>query len=104
MIRNDYYFLDGGINWVETFIKDETVHLSIAKEIDSRKSIAGHINGSDSRFIIARLAKKNNDTEYVNFFIFCCPESTPARLKMIMSSSKASVIAAAMSQGIFIDK
>jgi hypothetical protein len=54
------------------------------------------------RFIATKAPKSTG--ELLSLFIFSCPENVHVRIKMTMSSAKASVIAAAGDKGVAFDK
>lgn len=53
-------------------------------------------------FVAAKLTKVDGTS--LSCFIYFCPEETPVRSKMTMSSSKASVLAAAGEHNVTFDK
>ena len=67
------------------------------------EKIPSYLNSEEARFILLRLKSEKNDSVHT-IFIFFCPENIPVRVKMTMSSSKASVIALINSNGIEFDK
>jgi hypothetical protein len=52
------------------------------------------------RFLALRLPDPATEASSAFYFVYSCPETTPVRTKMTMSSSKATVLAAASGQGI----
>lgn len=103
---------NGEVNWVEMYLNQETVELGMAKTVDVKEPLQSHVNESDGRsgnlhtsshlcrFLALRLPDPANNAKSVFYFVYSCPESTLVRTKMTMSSSKATVLAAATSQGI----
>jgi len=89
-------------NWVEMTLESETVSLLSAKNVSTSSKFQQHVSEEQASFIAVRLPKSTG--EIVSFFIFSCPENVPVRSKMTMSSSKASVLAAAQQQGVTFDR
>lgn len=106
----------GEVNWLEMYLNQETVELAEAKEVDPKEPLQSHVCSTDARseislvcitsltscrFLALRLPDAVSDSSSPAFyFVYSCPEATPLRTKMTMSSSKATVLAAASAQGI----
>mmetsp|Transcript_6225 Transcript_6225/g.9388 ORF Transcript_6225/g.9388 Transcript_6225/m.9388 type:complete len:343 (+) Transcript_6225:92-1120(+) len=92
----------GEVNWVEmTLNSSEEIDLVHEKVVDTNSTLQAHISSTDARFIAIRLSKSSSSC-FV--FLFSCPENTPVRMRMSMSSCKASVLAACSSKGISFDR
>jgi twinfilin len=95
-------FQNGNKNWIEMTIDGEIVALVRAESVTESTNLRSVVSNEIATFIAAKLTSSTN--EIITFFIFSCPEEVPIRMKMTMSSSKASVLAAAREQGIQFDK
>lgn len=93
-----------GCNWVEMTVESETVQLKQARFVSVGDSLQDYIPNDSASFIAIKLPKLGSNNEIITIFVFSCPENTPVRTKMTMSSSKASVLAAAQSKGLVFDK
>lgn len=98
------------INWVDMYIENEEVQLSVAKKVDTSTSLAEHVSPSSGRFLAVQVSPTNStvfsssSVNVLNYFIFSCPDEIQVRMKMTMSSCKASVLATASNQGIKFEK
>jgi twinfilin len=110
----------GAVNWIEMYLNQETVELAEAKEVDPKEPLQSHVCSTDARcdlssvvhhppslplsllgrFLALRLPDPDSPSSAAFYFVYSCPESTLVRTKMTMSSSKATVLAAASAQGI----
>lgn len=89
-------------NWVELQLgtgegKEECIHLVSASLLAPESRTQPLITAADARFFLFRPAISDEDTAV---FVYSCPEATPIRKKMTMSSTKASVLAVAAELGI----
>lgn len=87
----------GEVNWVELAVTDEVIQLRSSQIAPEGSSYASLLSDDHAVFVAARLDGKG-------LFLFVCPEGVPVRVKMTMSSSKASVLAAATQIGVVFDK
>ena len=103
-------FKDKDINWVDMYVENEEVQLSDAKKVDTTMSLTEHVSPTSGRFFAVQVPTlhstvfQSSAADVVNFFIYSCPDEIQVRMKMTMSSCKASVLAAATSQGIKFEK
>lgn len=89
-------------NWVELTVANESIELISSQNISDLSNLTPHINADEARFYLAKL--NGEASSITTFFIFSCPESTPVKMKMTMSSSKVSVISAAKEYGLTFTK
>lgn len=100
-------FKNKSSNWIEMTVEGETVSLVGSQQVPNLCSGAGtslqsYVSDSEARFIMARQARPADGE--LSFFIFSCPEGVPIRQKMVMSSSKATVISIATEAGLLFDR
>ena len=95
---------EGEFNWIEIIFENETLKLSGTDNVNKDDtSWAKYIRSEEPRFYIFCLPKIDSE-ETVLFLCFFCPETAPVRLKMTMSSSKATLIAHITSLGLKFKK
>ena len=96
------------INWIDMYVENEEVQLDCAKRVDTSSPLSDHISPSHGRFVAVQFPTTNSTVfstvDFVNFFVFSCPDEIQVRMKMTMSSCKSSVLAAATLQGIKFEK
>lgn len=103
-------FSDGQCNWVEMNLVGEKVNLITTKSVKDGESLQQFLSADQSSFLAIKLPRKSGLTvgaaqpEFLSLFVFFCPDTVLVRIKMMMSSSKASVIAAAQERGVSFDK
>eukprot|EP01039_Chlorochromonas_danica_P004912 gene4912-5388_t len=95
-------FKEGSVNWIEVTINNEVIELLHSRSLPSDGGFNQYVDDETASFIITKLEK--SDGTSLSLFIYFCPENTPIRLKMTLSSSKASVLASAAEQGITFDR
>eukprot|EP01031_Cornospumella_fuschlensis_P028284 gene28284-34152_t len=95
-------FKAGDVNWLEMNVANEVVQLINARTVGEEGGYAQYLDNSRACFVAAKLTKA--DGTALSCFIYFCPEETPVRAKMTMSSSKASVLAAAGEHNVAFDK
>eukprot|EP01114_Cavostelium_apophysatum_P020170 TRINITY_DN6689_c0_g1_i1.p1 TRINITY_DN6689_c0_g1~~TRINITY_DN6689_c0_g1_i1.p1 ORF type:complete len:292 (-),score=88.47 TRINITY_DN6689_c0_g1_i1:2-877(-) len=91
----------GTANFVELEIDDskEKVNASPAKSVSGISELKGHLKEDEPRFYI--YAKNTVGTTPSTFvFIYCCPEKSPQKLRMVYSTSKPGVADQVTSLGI----
>jgi len=101
-------FASKSVSWVEMKVENEEVQLVSSKLLAQGESLQALVSEEDARFIMMRLSSSSSSSSAaasstpssLTFFVFSCPENVPVRQKMTMSSSKASVLAAAMANGL----
>lgn len=100
------------INWVDMYVENEEVQLAEALQVDASQPLGHLVSGSSGRFIAVQVptpsssgeAAEGQTSNVLNFFVFSCPDEIQVRMKMIMSSCKSAVLAAATCQGIKFEK
>lgn len=100
-------FKNGVCNWIELTVVSEEIQLLAKPQSITTEEVGMHLTKESACFIALKLRKKtsaSNVDSDINFFVFFCPDEAPVRVKMTMSSSKASVITAARKQDLFFDK
>ncbi|CAN0026607.1 unnamed protein product [Ascophyllum nodosum] len=85
-----------GVNWVEMRMDGEQVAIVEAKNVPETASLETLVNQDEPRFVLLR-------REDIKFLVYSCPEASTLRERMISSSSKASVAAAASEEGTTVD-
>eukprot|EP01040_Poterioochromonas_malhamensis_P000587 gene587-627_t len=95
-------FKAGTYNWIDVTVANEVVQLLSAKTVNEEEEVKQHMNPDVASFIFGKFTKPDGTS--FRFFVFSCPENVPVRMKMTMSSSKASVTAAAAVAGLNFDK
>ncbi|KAJ1396961.1 hypothetical protein B484DRAFT_458792 [Ochromonadaceae sp. CCMP2298] len=104
-------FVAGDCNWVEMTVVQEVVELVCFRTVRG-ELLQPYIDTETAAFIALRLpvtpvtsvTDSASTPPTLSLFLFSCPENTPVRLKMTMSSCKAAVLAAAQSKGVTFDK
>lgn len=102
-------FNSSRLHWVEMFV--DTASESVETPASSNNSISpstsatmlmNHVNETEGRFYALRHQGTRDHAS--SYFIYSCPEETPIREKMILSTAKSTVIAALANAGINFDK
>lgn len=95
-------------NWIEISFESETLKFVSAEQVGSDvTSWAPFVKAEEPRFFVFCLPKisgSGSGSEMVNFMAFFCPETAPVRVKMTMSSSKATLVATAATHGLKFNK
>jgi len=101
-------FRDGtGCNWVSMTITTENVAMETIVLVDHRQltdfnSLDQYVSKDEARFMVIKVPTMMSEVSSI--FAFSCPENVPIRMKMTMSSCKASVIAAAQAIGLRFER
>jgi hypothetical protein len=91
-------------NLVEICITSEEMSMaSCTKTQEGGLGLSQYVDSDEPRFLALCVAVPNS-IETMTFLIFSCPETAPVRMKMIMASSKATLISLSASLGLTFDR
>jgi len=90
-------FKDGSVNFIEFAInpKNDTITVAVAKTIAG--DFSKLVNEDEPRFYI-----HNNKVARSVVFVYCCPDKSPAQMRMVYSTSKPTLEAQLKTLGIVI--
>lgn len=85
----------GKINFIELAINEskDKVKVECSKEISSISELQKSINTSEPRFYLYAFEQNRLGISKVNVYIYCCPEKSNPKLRMVYSTSKPTLAA-----------
>jgi len=103
---------NGSINWIEFKIENETIVLASSCQLQGTiDSAQSKLNLNEPRFYLYSSGSGNGGYNYSvgmsnssAVFIYCCPDKSPQRLRMVYATAKQNVPDAAQRIGLSISK
>ena len=95
---------EGKTTFLEMMVSDEVISLVDLKcNLEDGAKFESHVSNVEARFNLIR-AKSSESGVWKVLLVFCCPEEVHVKTKMILSSSKATVMQKITAEGITIDE
>lgn len=94
----------GQTTFVEMSVEKEVISLvTVKRSLEEGAKFESLISNTEARFILIR-AKAPESGAWKSLLVFSCPEDVHVKTKMILSSSKATVMQKITNEGIVIDE
>jgi hypothetical protein len=90
------------LSFMEMAVENEVISLAGVKNPAEGDKLEGLVSNTDARFLLIRT--KSKEGAWKVLFCFSCPDDVNVRTKMVLSSSKATVMQKVVAEGIVIDE
>jgi len=93
---------DGSASFVQLAVNDtkDKINADPAKNISNAAQMQKEISNSEPRFYVYKFMRSPTAPNPTYVFIYCCPEKSPAKLRMVYSTAKPAVADAITKLGI----